>query len=275
MTLRDQPYLPLFVQDFLTDEKLANCSAASTGVYIRLMCLMHKSHDYGKILLRQKERQSERLISDFAEKLARQMPYKAEVIESALDELIDEDVIYIEDNALCQKRMIKDAILSEKRALSGKKGAEKTNSKNKNKPIFDGSFAAANLSANTEIENEYEIESEVKKKKNVEITNPFSGELHNAFDEWLKYKSEKGQSYKPQGLKSLTTQVRRYAEQFGDQETANAIRDSMANNYQGIIFDRIGKGKGETGSASSRNTTKANRDNERKWNVQSVRLSEE
>lgn len=26
MALRDQPYLPLYVQDFLTDEKLRECS---------------------------------------------------------------------------------------------------------------------------------------------------------------------------------------------------------------------------------------------------------
>ena len=39
MALRDQPYLPLYVLDFLVDEKLAYCSAESTGVYIRLMCM--------------------------------------------------------------------------------------------------------------------------------------------------------------------------------------------------------------------------------------------
>lgn len=40
MALRDQPYLPLYVLDFLVDEKLAYCSAESTGVYIRLMCIL-------------------------------------------------------------------------------------------------------------------------------------------------------------------------------------------------------------------------------------------
>ena len=43
MALREQPYLPLYVQDFLTDEKLNECSAESTGVYIRLMCIMDKA----------------------------------------------------------------------------------------------------------------------------------------------------------------------------------------------------------------------------------------
>ena len=49
MALRDQPYIPLYVQDFMTDEKLNECSAESTGVYIRIMCLMQITR--GTILL--------------------------------------------------------------------------------------------------------------------------------------------------------------------------------------------------------------------------------
>lgn len=73
------------------------------------------------------------------------------------------------------------------------------------------------------------------------LSNPFSGDLRDAFDDWIAYKEEKRQPYKPRGLKSLITQIQRYAEQFGETETANAIRDSMASNYQGIVFDRIKK----------------------------------
>ena len=35
MALRNQPYIPLYVQDFLTDEKLNQCSPASQGIYIK------------------------------------------------------------------------------------------------------------------------------------------------------------------------------------------------------------------------------------------------
>jgi predicted phage replisome organizer len=70
---------------------------------------------------------------------------------------------------------------------------------------------------------------------------PFTGELLEEFNNWLAYKKEKRQPYKPRGLQSLVTQVKRYAEQFGDESTANAIRNSMASNYQGIVFDQIGK----------------------------------
>lgn len=81
---------------------------------------------------------------------------------------------------------------------------------------------------------------------NEEVDIPFSGVLLDAFREWLSYKAEKRQPYKPRGLKSLITQVQRYAEQFGDFATANAIMDSMASNYQGIVFDRLGKGGKQT-----------------------------
>lgn len=162
MSLRDQPYLPLYVQDFLTDEKLAQCSAESAGVYIYLLCLMHKSHDYGKILLRQKEQQKERQVSNFAVKLARQMPYDVATIERALDELIDEKVLYTDDNALCQKRMIRDAELSEKRSYAGKKGAESSNKRFKTNADFASAKRTAKVSANTENEDEDEIEYEIE-----------------------------------------------------------------------------------------------------------------
>lgn len=248
MALRDQPYLPLYVNDFTTDEKLNNCSAESTGVYIRLMCLMHKSQTYGKVLLRQKDRQNERQVLNFAAMLARHMPYSVETIARALDELLEEGVIYLDGDELCQKRMIHDGIVSEMRSISGKKGAEQTNSR------FRGndSFAAAKhpakhpakVSANSENENEYVIENENNKKEiNGDVEIPFSGVLLDAFNEWIAYKQEKRQPYKPRGLQSLITQIQRYADQFGDFATANAIMDSMASNYAGIVFDRIGNGE--------------------------------
>ena len=176
MALRDQPYLPLYVQDFLTDEKLNECSAESTGVYIRLMCVMHKSEEYGKILLKQKDKQTSKQISNFAMKLARQMPYEAEVIERSLSELVEEEVIAIEGDILFQKRMVKDDKVSSARALAGKKGQE---SKGK-KSDTANTFAEAKPPANTEYENEYAIvndnerdnEHESKLSKNQENSTP-------------------------------------------------------------------------------------------------------
>lgn len=151
MALRDQPYIPLFVQDFLTDEKLIECSAQATGVYIRLICIMHKSEPYGKILLRQKDKQTGQQILDFATKLAKNLPYSQDVVFASLQELVTEDVMQIEGDFLCQKRMIRDNDISEKRSKSGIKGGKATAEKNK-------TFALANSQANTEYEIEYIID---------------------------------------------------------------------------------------------------------------------
>ena len=152
MALRNQPYLPLYINDFLTDEKLIECSASATGVYIRLMCLMHKSEEYGKILLKQKDKQNVKHLLNFASKLARQMPYSEKVILEGLTELIDEGVLHIEGDVLFQKRMVHDNSVSIQRSISGKKGGEFAQAKIK---ANAKKFALAKIKANTENENEY------------------------------------------------------------------------------------------------------------------------
>ena len=154
MALRNQPYLPLYVQDFLTDEKLIECTAAATGVYIRIMCIMHKSDPYGTILLKQKDKQSSNQILNFANKLSRQLPYSTKEIEDALIELIEQNVLLICNDELIQKRMKNDGIISEKRSSAGKKGAKKKNDFAKAKSI-------AKSIANSENENENENENEI------------------------------------------------------------------------------------------------------------------
>jgi len=129
MALRDQPYLPLYVQDFMTNVKLNECSAESTGVYIRLMCVMHKSEEYGAILLKQKDKQHGKQILNFAYKLAKQMPFPLEAIERSLEELINEEVIILDGDTLFQKRMVKDNNISLARAEAGKRGGKMTQHK--------------------------------------------------------------------------------------------------------------------------------------------------
>ena len=147
MALRNQPYLPLYVQDYLTDEKLNMCSASSQGVYIKIMCIMHKSEKYGKILLKQKDKQTTKQIENFANKLAKLLPFPFDTIKSALVELLDEQVLYMENDELCQKRMIKDESISFKRSLAGSKGGKITQ------------FAKAKQEANSENEDENENEN--------------------------------------------------------------------------------------------------------------------
>lgn len=149
MALRDQPYLPLYIQDFLTDEKLNNCSTSSQGIYIKIMCLFHKCDPYGGILLKQNDKQNENICLNFARKLSKQLPFDSIEINDALNELLREKVLLIEDDFLYQKRMVKDNEISNKRSEIGSKGGKKTQNKNKN-------FALAKSKANYEYESDSE-----------------------------------------------------------------------------------------------------------------------
>jgi uncharacterized protein YdaU (DUF1376 family) len=124
MALRNQPYIPLYVNDFMSDEKLAECSAAATGVYIRIMCLMHKSEHYGKYELKAKHKQNVNTVLNFANSLNLKTPYGVEEIYNCLNELMDNKVIEIDGDYIIQRRMVKDGELSEKRAKAGTKGGK-------------------------------------------------------------------------------------------------------------------------------------------------------
>lgn len=163
MALRGQPYLPLYVQDFMTDEKLNECSAESTGVYIRIMCVMHKSEQYGTITLKQKDKQNLSKIKNFACKLLKQMPYTVDVIERSLQELVEEGVLVIDSDTLFQKRMVKDANLSDIRAFAGSEGGKVKQNASKTPSKIEANTQAKDQAkhiANAEYEYDIEIESD-------------------------------------------------------------------------------------------------------------------
>jgi len=185
MALRDQPYLPLYVQDFMTDEKLIECSAATTGVYIRLMCLMHKSEQYGTILLRQKDKQTTNQIKNFAYKVGKSMPYIFEVVHDAILELVTEGVLQIEGDQLIQRRMVKDFDISIKRSEAGTKGGNKT------------TFVKAKHKANTQANSENEIEYENEIVNAVKNESEFEIMEYPAFsDFWDMYDKKRGDKEK-------------------------------------------------------------------------------
>ena len=68
-------------------------------------------------------------------------------------------------------------------------------------------------------------------------------ELTKTLAEWLAYKQEKRQGYKPTGYKSLLTQIRNNVSQYGESAVVDLIRQSMAANWQGIVWDKLRKGE--------------------------------
>ena len=131
------------------------------------MCLMHKEDTYGKILLKQKFKQTSKQNKNFALQLARMLPFDLIEIEDALFELLEEKVLNIVNDYLICDRMVKDAKISIARAKAGNKGGKKTQLKNKN---FASTFALAKPQANSE--NESAIENESKKENGDEKKDP-------------------------------------------------------------------------------------------------------
>lgn len=105
---------------------------------------MHKSEDYGKIKIKANRKQnlSKNLskISNFALILHYLIPFSFEILESAITELVDEEVLIIEDDCLCQKRMIRDGKISESRASSGSKGGKAIKNSNTKKFFNDEGY---------------------------------------------------------------------------------------------------------------------------------------
>ena len=70
------------------------------------------------------------------------------------------------------------------------------------------------------------------------------GLLRGKIEEWLDYKWERKEYYKERGFNSLLTEIQNNVEKYGEQNVIELINSCMANNYKGIIFERlIGKKK--------------------------------
>ena len=83
-----------------------------------------------------------------------------------------------------------------------------------------------------------------KEEDNTPPTPSFGSELQSAVDAWLQYKAERKEAYKPQGLKAMISEIRNNAAEYGEEAVAALIRECMASNWQGIIFDRLKNKKG-------------------------------
>ncbi len=87
-------------------------------------------------------------------------------------------------------------------------------------------------------------EEELKERKKrtppaVDLAERYREPVLSAARDWLDYKRERGEGYKPTGLKSLLTQIDNRIALHGEQAVADVIRLSMSNGWRGIIWDRV------------------------------------
>ena len=65
--------------------------------------------------------------------------------------------------------------------------------------------------------------------------------VESIIKEWVKYKSERRETYKPQGLKSFITEVQNNVDKYGEEAVGKVVRKSMSANYQGIVWEWLKK----------------------------------
>ncbi len=65
--------------------------------------------------------------------------------------------------------------------------------------------------------------------------------IYNKIIEWLEYKQERKELYKEIGLNNLLKQIENNIDKYNEDSVVNLISECMANNYKGIIFDKISK----------------------------------
>lgn len=253
MALSNQPYLPLYVDDWMNNTRLKMCSPAAHGMMVTIMCLMHKEQEYGKMLLRQKFRQNENIVQNFALQIARLSAFDSKEVIGPLTELVTEGVLKIEGDVLFSERMVNDNGLSQKRAVAGKNGGKATNDKIRNttsaKPK-EKEFATANTSANTTanavngigIENGVETENETVPEKvgsggKTAALLPWpSAAFAEAWQQWkayrrkehsFRYRSAESEQAALMELSALAT--------TGEVQAIAIIRQSMGKGWKGFF----------------------------------------
>ena len=104
----------------------------------------------------------------------------------------------------------------------------------------DGMPDDANLAKDAKTKTKTKTKEKTKDNINTPLSPLFGEELQKAFDDWLEYKRERREGYKPTGLKALESEIRNNAAVHGESEVAKLIRSCMAAGWKGIAFDRLG-----------------------------------
>lgn len=245
MALRDQPYFPLYVQDYLTDEKLSPCSLSTQGVYIRIMCAFHKSETYGGILFKQIPKQNFSSIEYFAYVLSRQVGISQQEVRDAIEELLFFGVLEIRGengvDFLFQKRMERDFKISLMRSNVAKKGGgNPVLFKQKSKQKLSKQFKQIDKQ-NTEYEYVYENENEYKKikvgiggfkKPSLEDVKSYCNERGNKVDpaQWFDYYESNGWKVGKNSMKDWKAAVRTWEK--SNYKNSNDGKSEQQRNFE-------------------------------------------
>ena len=99
----------------------------------------------------------------------------------------------------------------------------------------------------TDKEEEKDIDKKNKKVKEnnytlfcrIRVDYIFDDDVADKLTEWFAYKTARGDTYTEPGMKVLLRKIENSCIQYGVQTVCDLMDESMANNWKGIIFDRL------------------------------------
>ena len=203
-----------------------------------------------------------RALSRIRKKADRADAYDAIVAYALLGE--EPDLDKLSDAAAIAFEVIRPNLdASRRKAAIGKQGG-KAKKQTGSKPEANASKAEANSKQDKEQEQVKEKEKDKDKEQMLYTPIPPKGAspapeqpevdlsglspfMQAKLNQWLAYKKERRESYKPTGLQALVTKIRGAAEKYGDVAVCELIDNSMSSGYQGILFDRLQQQSGNRG----------------------------
>ena len=116
-----------------------------------------------------------------------------------------------------------------------------------NSPYVTVSHGELPPESESKSESKSEVESKSERRARARDTRPVIEDLINRFgevlapavDDWLSYKQERREAYKPTGLKSFLSRVEREAQEHGNQVVADVIQLAMSNGWRGIVWEKL------------------------------------
>lgn len=166
-----------------------------------------------------------------------------DIVRSAMKAFSELNMIEVFDDSTIYMAEVQKLIGSETA------GAERVRKHRENKRLLQCNAVVTKCNTEKEKEIDIDIDKEKKSEKKRETTHTLferlisdyniSDLLQTKMSEWFKYKTERKEPYKEQGMKALLTKVENNALKYGDQAICDLIDDCMANNWKGIIFDRL------------------------------------
>lgn len=136
---------------------------------------------------------------------------------------------------------------TKKKILAGQKGGSSSKSTSDEEQIDDEDTSKneSKTPSKEDSKNQAEIQTNIISKffnsKFLFLNDNNKQLLCEEINKWIKYKQEKKKQYTETGLKSLLTRVENNTKKYGTSVMINLIEDSIVNNYQGIIFDKLKK----------------------------------